>query len=145
MILSLDVSSKCTGWAKYSRCGNLLSYGSFKPANLSDFYTQLLLLIDQCTEVVAEQIFCGPNKNTFKVLAGLQAIVRLVCEQHGLNVTFISAVEWRKSLGWPRLKREAAKAKAIAAVLELYGIVTNDDEAEAVMLALAYIKCRETA
>lgn len=139
MILSLDVSSKCTGWAKYSPCGNLLSHGSFKPAGLADFYAQLLSLIDQCTEVVAEQIYCGVNKTTFKVLAGFQAIVRLVCEQHNMPITFISAVEWRKKLDWPRLKRAAAKKKAIATVEELYGIKVSDDIAESILLGKVYI------
>lgn len=140
MILSLDVSSKCTGWAIYSKSGNLLSYGSFKPANLADFYTQLLLLIDQCTEVVAEEIYLGPNRQTFKILAKHQAIVELACLQHGLPLKLVSAIQWRKALGWPRLKRDAAKAKAIVTVEELHGIKVSDDIAEAALLGLAYIR-----
>lgn len=140
MILSLDVSSKCTGWAIYSPCGNLLSHGSFKPAGLADFYAQLLLLINQCTEVVAEQIYCGINKTTFKLLAKYQGIVELACLQHGIQAKYLSAVEWRKKLGWPRLKRAEAKKKAIATVEELYGIKVNEDTAEACCLGQAYMK-----
>ena len=69
MILSLDVSSKCTGWAIYDMEGLLVDYGSFRPASLLDFLDNISkLLLRGISNVVCEQIFCGINKNTFKRL-----------------------------------------------------------------------------
>lgn len=141
MILSLDVSSTRTGYALFNVDGTLVRSGHFSGDNLLSFYSAVcLLLTADVVGVVCEQIYCGINKNTFKVLAKLQAIVQLACEQRSIQLQLVSAVQWRAALGWPRLKRAEAKAKAIATVEELYGIVTNDDEAEAVCLALAYFK-----
>ena len=140
MILSLDVSSKCTGWAIYDMEGLLVDYGSFRPASLLDFLDNISkLLLRDVSSVICEEIYLGPNRQTFKVLAKHQAIVELACLQHGIPLKLLSAIQWRKALGWPRLKRAEAKKKAIVTAEELYGMKVTEDEAEAVCLALAYI------
>ena len=139
MILALDVSSSCTGWSLWNDAYHLVDYGSFKPTDLLDFHSNIdRLILRGVRSIVAEDIFKGRNAQTFKVLAKHQAIVELACLQHSIPLKLVSAIQWRKSLGWGRLKRAEAKKKAIVTVEELYGMKVSDDIAEAVLLGKVY-------
>lgn len=135
MLLALDVSSSCTGWSLWNDAYHLVDYGSFKPTDLLDFHRNIdRLILRGVRSIVAEDIFKGPSAQTFKVLAGLQAIVRLNALQHGIPLELVSALVWRKSLGWGRLKRKEAKALAVTTVEALWGVKLKDDLAESILL-----------
>ncbi len=87
MILTLDLSSKCTGWAKFSKDGKLMEKGQIKPDKNIDVYFKIHFvtekvkeLFSNADELVIEDIFLGTfagkfNVDTLKYLARLSGAI----------------------------------------------------------------------
>jgi Holliday junction resolvasome RuvABC endonuclease subunit len=87
MYLCLDLSSSCTGWAKFSRDGKLLKFGRIIPDEKLDPFFRLHYVVNKVRELftdaedlVIEGIFLGrfkgkANVTTFEYLAKLSGAV----------------------------------------------------------------------
>jgi hypothetical protein len=74
LILSLDISSASTGWAKLDGTelhsfGIIIPKGESHAERLADFSTQVCGLMDGVLRVVIEDVWSGRNKKVFKVLS----------------------------------------------------------------------------
>ncbi len=80
--LTLDLSSKCSGWAKFSNDGKLVDKGKFSPdKNIANFFKihylveQIKTLFDDVETLIIEDLFFGKNFKSIKYLARLSGAV----------------------------------------------------------------------
>lgn len=152
-ILSLDLSSKSTGWA-VSIDNTLKDYGCIT-ASSADYIERLKKITAEVCDIVKKynikKIVCeevrfgDKNVHTFKVLMYLQA--KIVMELHDIDkeidFEFQQPSEWRKKVGIQTgrgVTREALKPADIKYVKNTYNITVNDDIADAIGILDSVIK-----
>ena len=121
MILALDLSTACVGWAKYDRSGKLLEYGRIVPPEEHRFLkikylvNQLNPLMLEAQVLVVEGIFLNTfakgaqNVTGFELLARLSgAVINSYLQNHQGLPTLYKATEARKLVG---VKGSAQKAE----------------------------------
>lgn len=153
--LSLDCSTKSTGWAIFED-KKLIDYGcivinSKDLINRIKFQTKeiknLLYKYNFQTIILEEvrpDIQGHKNRNTWKALMWLQASINFMIYNNNINVKleYTYPSEWRSKCGIPNgkgVKREAAKQLDIKFVKNYYNIMVNDDIADAIGIGHAYI------
>jgi Holliday junction resolvasome RuvABC endonuclease subunit len=121
MILALDLSTACVGWAKYDRSGRLLDYGRITPPEDHRFLkikylvNQLNPLMLEADSLVVEGIFLNTfakgaqNVTGFELLARLSgAVINSYLQSHSTLPVLYKATEARKLVG---VKGSAQKAE----------------------------------
>lgn len=137
MILALDLSTACTGWAKYDRQGNLLEYGRIVPEDKLHNFLKIKYTVDQliphmleANSLVVEGIFLNTftggfhNVTGFELLARLSgAVINAYCNNHPTLPMLYKATEARKLVG---VKSSSQKAEIQLWVLKGFEQVKYD-------------------
>ena len=167
MILGLDMATKKTGYGILNYDGKLLSYGVIRTESsmprdrIYEIYqaTEDIIISCDITHVVFEDVPVTSHNNlkTGKDLCILQGAILSLCFKYNISYSFYAPSAWRSIIGTYNgtregMKRDVQKQKAVEKVNELYNLEfvyyasetkshqTDDDKAEAICLALAYIE-----
>ncbi len=135
MILSLDMSTTCIGWAVFDE-DNLIDYGKLKPTiedldwreRIQNFVPQLHNLMKKYmpTKVYAENVPLVHNKAvlTLVQLGAIQGMLIGLCYSHKVEVEFIQVATWRSNLGLldEKKHRDELKVKSLELANKLFGL-----------------------
>ena len=151
-LLSLDVSTKSTGWAVFEN-KNLIEYGCITSAS-TDLIKRIHIITDGIKEIlnkytidkiVVEEVrpeMGTQNIKTHRALMWVQGYIAIMAHDNfKLEFEYIYPSEWRKTCGIKTgsgVRRESLKSKDIAFVKEKYHIDVNDDIADAIGIGYAY-------
>jgi Holliday junction resolvasome RuvABC endonuclease subunit len=150
-ILALDTATHNCGYAVLSNL-NVVNSGVITSVDkdinkrLSSHYGSILSLINDYNVdiVVFENTNTFTNIQTLKMLAQLQGIIMAICISRQIEYYTMLPTEWRAVLGFKtgnKTNRVVQKQLALDYVNLQVGINTsNDDEAEAICLGIAYLK-----
>lgn len=153
IILSLDVSTKSTGWAIFD--DNVLKeYGCITSAS-TDLIKRIHIITNGVEEIfnkykidkiIVEEVrpeMGTQNIKTHRALLWCQAsIAFLAHDKSKLELEYIYPSEWRKVCGIKTgsgVRRDTLKPKDIAFVKEKFNLDVNDDIADAIGIGYAYI------
>lgn len=150
-LLSLDTSTKQTGWAIFEN-GKYIKCGCINKGKITDSKERLVEMMNGIKElfysekpdfcVIETQVIIR-NPKTLRVLTMLTGAVFFMCMANCTTFEQLSPSEWRKIIqpvGRPR-KRQELKEWSIKKCVELFGIEVNDDEADAVLIGEAFSRC----
>ena len=154
-LLSLDISTKSTGWAIY-KDNQLIDAGCAASAskNVYERITYITKEIENIAEkyhpqeVVAEEpepAFVGNNLNTYRKLTFIHGTISIMLDRYNLDMKLVTSSHWRKKVGIKTgagVKREFLKQADMEKAKELAnGIVeiTNDDIADAVLIGYSHL------
>lgn len=167
MILGLDMATKKTGYGLLDEEATLYDYGVIRTINneprdrIREVYDAIEDIINNnnITHVVLEDVPVTSHNNlkTGKDLCILQGAILSLCFKYNISYSFYAPSAWRSIIGTYNgtregMKRDVQKQKAVEKVNELYNLEfvyyasetkshqTDDDKAEAICLALAYIE-----
>ena len=153
-ILSLDLSTKSTGWAIF-RDTMLIDSGCIASSS-TDLLKRINIMIDglrtivekyQPDKIVAEEVRPEnggvQNIKTHRALMWLQGGVALMLYDYNkkLEMELIYPSSWRAAIGIKTgrgIKRTTLKEKDIQFVKENYNLDVNDDEADAICIGYSY-------
>ena len=149
-ILGFDQSTLITGWAVF-KGGEYLAHGTIdlhKHKNAERRFEKMCLEIKNTIddwnpdEIVVEDVMLMKSPQTMKLLARIQGVIIGFCIDKNIPFHIYLPTEWRKSLGFKqgKVSREQLKQQAIDLVSDSYGLSVNSDEADAICIAMAYIK-----
>lgn len=163
-ILSLDLSTKCSGYAIFED-GKLIISGCLK-ASGQDMIKRIQKMtlgiqtilneIEGIEKIIVEEVRpdVGYNNNTnvWKALTWLQAAVAFLIhdEFSYINIEYIYPSSWRSKIGIKTgrgIKRESLKQEDINYVKNKYNIDCGDDEADAICIGESFFieeKTKET-
>lgn len=157
-ILSLDLSTKSTGFAIFDG-EQLIEYGCLTAISyqaivrIKKIANQILELINKhrdIEKIIVEEVRPENdqrgvgNLRTHKVLMWLQAALEFLIFDNfsSIKIEYIYPSEWRSKCGIHTgrgIHREALKQADIKFVKDKYGILVNDDIADAIGIGHAYI------
>lgn len=155
-ILSLDTSTKVTGYAVYND-GELVRYSSIDKSEIKDGDVRLRLMISELITlvereapdtVVVEETVVTRNPQTQRMLSMILGAVLGVCVSYNFNYCALRPTQWRKAVRGddeklPR-KRDELKKWSINKVNELFGIQDiGDDISDAILIGQAFINMIE--
>lgn len=149
-ILSLDLSTKSSGWAVWED-NNLVVHGCITKKS-KDVIKRIIQMRDQIinliknyniNKIIMEEVRPDYNSHTGKVLIWLQAAVAIAAYELNSKIEydFINASEWRAALNIKQgrgVKRDQLKPQDIQYVKDKYDIEANDDEADAICIFDGY-------
>lgn len=159
MILSLDLSTKSSGWAIFND-EELVDHGCYTSSS-TDMIKRIHIMIDgiqflldnylDITTIVVEEVrpeggYGVGNQKTHKALMYLQAALEfLIHDNYNKRVTieYIYPSSWRAAIGIKTgrgIKRTSLKEQDIDFVKEHFGLTVNDDEADAICIGFAHNK-----
>ena len=146
-ILSLDTSSKVTGYAVFNN-GKLIRYSSIDKSDIKngdermqDMVRCLIILIEREAPdvVVIEETVVTRNPQTKRMLSMILGAVFGVCVSNHFNYCSLRPTQWRKAVRGddeklPR-KRDELKLWSINKVAELFNINDiSDDISDAILI-----------
>lgn len=155
-LLALDLSTKSTGWA-VSKDNVVVDYG-FITATSTDLVVRIQKIIVELkaivekykpSKVVVEEVRppqeSRQNIQTHRALMWLQGAVGILLHEIDKNIKmeYIYPSEWRSACGiktGPKVLREAQKKYDIDFVHKNFGILVNDDVADAIGIGYGYNK-----
>ena len=167
MILGLDLATKRTGYGILKPDGSLVTSGQiivtgYSPyVRMKDIYEQIKEIVKKfgVSHIILEDVPVNTHSNikTGKELSVLQGVILSLCFQYNIPYVLYNPSAWRSIIGTydgtrAGMKRNVQKQKAVELVNNIYGVsfvynekVTkktwyDDDRAEAILIALAYIK-----
>lgn len=155
-ILSLDTSSKTTGYAVFND-GKLIRYSSIDKSDKKDSYErmssmvyELIILIEREAPdvVVIEETVVTRNPQTQRMLSMILGAVFGVCVSNHFNYCSLRPTQWRKAVRGddeklPK-KREELKLWSISKVAELFNINDiSDDISDAILIGQAFININQ--
>ena len=125
MILCCDLSSKCTGWSKFSKDGKLIEKGRIVPAEDIDNYFKIHYVVEKLKElyktvdeIVIEDLYVGINPKSVIYLARLSGAVAYSWLEYKYKPPiFYTASHARKLAG---INGRCQKAEVQVFVLEKY-------------------------
>lgn len=153
-ILSLDLSTKSSGWA-YFENGELKDHGCITSAStdlikrIYKMRDELAAILDQypIDKIVVEEVrpeggFGVGSTQTHRALMWLQAATAFLLHDNypQIEIDYIYPSSWRAKLGIKNgrgVKRTSLKEADIAFVKNKYNIDVNDDIADAICIGLA--------
>lgn len=149
-ILSLDTSSKQTGWAIFED-GKYIDSGCINLSNIKDSEERLREMVIRIKEnfyrqnfdfCVVETPVISRNPKTQRLLTILFGAVFALNILFWNKFVFMSPSEWRKLIdpGKKPRKREELKIWSKEKVHEMFGIDVNDDIADAILIGVALCK-----
>ena len=149
-ILSLDLSTKSTGWC-IGQNESIIAHGCIT-ASSKDVMKRIIKMRDELSKIIKDnkiqkiimqQVRPDFNSHTGKILMWLQGIVTMAAYEINPTIEwdFIGASTWRAALKikqGPGIKRNNLKPQDIQYVKNKYNITVNDDEADAICIFDAY-------
>ena len=148
-IISIDSSTKKSAYAVFDDenytmselivCNEKDMDERFKNMSLN----LLNILSNQKPNVVyIEDTVVPRNVQTQRFLTRLQGVVYAYCVMNGCEFHKIRPTVWRKLVGiiQGKKKRDELKKAAIKLVMDKFGMIVSDDEAEAVLIGIAAIR-----
>ncbi len=149
-ILTLDLSTKSSGWA-YGIDTQLKQHGCIT-INSKDVQNRIIQMRQQiisliCNytpdKIIMQEVRPQINSHTNKVLMWLQGIIVIAAYEcwKKCEIQFINASEWRAAVKIKQgrsIKRDQVKKYDIQYVKEKYHIDVNDDEADAICIFDSY-------
>ena len=156
VLLSLDLSSKSSGWAifedgilKDSGCISSTSTDLLKRINIMKDEIKTIVEKYKPNKVVAEEVRPEngmQNIKTHRALMWCQAAIALMLYDYNkkLELELIYPSSWRAAIGIKTgrgIKRTSLKEKDIQFVKENYNLDVNDDEADAI--CIGYASCHD--
>ena len=166
MILGLDMATKKTGYGLLDEEANLYDYGVIRTISeeprdrIREVYDAIEAIINKYNieHMVFEDVPVTNHNNlkTGKDLCILQGAILSLCFKYNIEYSFYAPSSWRSLIGTydgtrQGMKREIQKQRAVDRVNEIYnlGLIysetetktkhTDDDKAEAICIALAYL------
>ena len=151
VLVSLDQSTKLTGWClwidgEYSKHG-LISHAKEKDSvkRFKDMAVDICSLFNTLRpdEIWIEDTALQSNPKVLKDLCQLQGIIIGYCLANNIPYGIISPNQWRKVLSLPTgrgVKRPELKQNSINYVKQTFGIITSEDECEAITIGKAVIQ-----
>ena len=152
VILSLDPSTKSTGWAVFTD-GSLTDYGVIT-AGSTNLFHRIDKMVEEINNIIVkynpvdvalEDVIPDDvkhNQNVFNALKYLQGyILHTLDDNKIINYKFYTASEWRSKCGigtGPGVKRGSLKPKDIAFVKKYYNKTVDDDTADAICIGYAH-------
>src|SRR5574344_1112373 len=138
MIMSLDMSTTCIGWAIFDK-DNLVECGKLIPTvkelewrdRIQNFIPQLHNLMKKYmpTKVYAENVPLVHNKAmlTLVQLGAVQGALIGLCYSHNVEVEFIQVATWRSNLGLldEKKHRDELKVKSFELANKLFNLNLN--------------------
>ena len=155
-ILSLDTSSKVTGYAVFNN-GKLIRYSSIDKSDIKngdermqDMVRCLIILIEREAPdiVVVEETVVTRNPQTQRMLSMILGAVFGTCVNNHFNYRSLRPTQWRKVVRGddeklPK-KREELKLWSISKVAELFNINDiSDDISDAILIGQAFININQ--
>ena len=157
MLLSLDLSTKSSGWAVFEG-EQLMDHGCYTSAS-TDMIKRIHIMIDgiqslldkytDIDTIVVEEVrpeggFGVGNLQTHRALMWLQAAIGFLLhdEFKKTDIEYVYPSSWRSSCGIKNgrgVKRLSQKEADIEFVQETYGIKVNDDIADAICIGHAQV------
>lgn len=156
IILSLDLSTKSSGWAVFEE-KELKEYGCITSSS-QDLVKRIYIMRDGIKEVlnkytiekiVVEEVrpeggFGAGNIQTHRALMWLQAAIGFLLhdEFKKIEIEYVYPSSWRASCGIKNgrgVRRTSQKEADIEFVQEKYGIKVNDDIADAICIGHAQV------
>lgn len=150
--LALDLSSKSTGYAIYEN-QELKKYGCIS-ASSSNLYKRIEKMATELTTVLKENKIdrvviedvvpddVRNNSKVFRALMHLQGVICFTLDKFNLTPEYVVASHWRKLCGirtGAGIHRESLKPKDIEFVKNQFGIIVNDDIADAICIGFAAV------
>lgn len=150
-ILSLDLSTKSSGWAVFND-GELKDYGCISASStdlikrIQKMMNELKIVLDNNSidKIVVEEVrpeggYGVGNLQTHRALMWLQAALAFMIHDNYSKITieYIYPSSWRASCGIKNgrgIKRTSLKEADIQFVKEKYNISVNDDIADAICI-----------
>lgn len=158
MVLTLDLSSKASGWCVSAAAG-IENFGCIT-ASSADPVRRIIKMRDKISElikqyniktIVVEEVRTDyKNVHTYKILTWLQAAIVIAAYEIDpkIEIEYMQASTWRSLIGIKTgrgIKREVLKAKDIEYVNNKYNFnITSDDIADAIGLRDAYFSKKES-
>lgn len=154
-LLSLDISTKSTGWAFY--IDNQLIDAGCAASTSKNVYERITYITEEIETIVnkyqpqqiiteePEPAFVGNNLNTYRKLTFIHGTISIMLDKKGLDMKLVTSSHWRKKVGIKTgagVKREFLKQADIEKAKEFAkGIVEipNDDVADAVLIGYSYL------
>ena len=159
-ILSLDLSTKSTGWAYFEE-NELKAHGCIT-ASSTDLINRIQKIINELkketaefkiSKVVVEEVrpeggYGVGNLKTHRALMWLQAAIAFWIhdDMPSIDIDYIYPSSWRATLGIKNgrgIKRQTLKEADIEYVQNKYNINVNDDEADAICIGLAQYQAQD--
>lgn len=158
MILSLDLSTKSSGWAIFNE-QELIDYGCITSSS-TDLIKRIHIMIDEIdrilqeneiSKIIVEEVrpeggYGVGNQKTHKALMYLQAALEFLIHDNynkKVEIEYIFPSSWRAQCGIKNgrgIKRTSLKEADIAFVKENFNLDVNDDEADAICIGFANFK-----
>lgn len=158
MILSLDLSTKSSGWAIFNE-QELINYGCITSSS-TDLIKRIHIMIDEIdrilqeneiSKIIVEEVrpeggYGVGNQKTHKALMYLQAALEFLIHDNynkKVEIEYIFPSSWRAKCGIKNgrgIKRTSLKEADIAFVKENFNLDVNDDEADAICIGFANLK-----
>lgn len=148
IVLAIDPSSKSTGWCIYDTEENeVIEHGTIKLVSPNTI-NRIIVIRNRIKEIIRlwkpemvaiEELAITRNASTFKVLAGLQMQLEIICADRELLYILVRPSQWRSAIGINGKERKELKQNAIDYVIRKHGIKANEDEADAICIG-EYIK-----
>ena len=150
-LLSLDQSSRVTGWAFFSE-GKLVDSGTFTVTGddigqrLVTIKSNVLKLIKkyEINEIIFEDIQMQGNiinnVQTFKILAEVFGVLWETFEELGIRNSAVLSTVWKSALGIKGAQRAEQKRNAQTFVLNTYDKKVSQDESDAICIGTYKIK-----
>ena len=155
MLLSLDLSTKSSGWAVFDG-EQLMDHGCYTSAS-TDMIKRIHIMIDgiqslldkytDIDTIVVEEVrpeggYGVGNQKTHKALMWLQAAIAFMVHDFfsKIEIEYIYPSSWRATCGIKNgrgIVRSTLKEADIAFVKDKYGLDVNDDIADAICIGLA--------
>ena len=150
--LSLDQSSRITGWAifedkKMTNCGQFaIKANKIMQERLDNFISELEILITTFNpdKIFYEGIQYQSNAETYKKLAYIQAMIIFCTSALNIEIKELAPSHWRSILkdefNWNfGRSRAEQKAKSKAFVEKYFNTITSEDTCDAICLGYAGI------
>lgn len=158
MILSLDLSTKSSGWAIFKE-QELINYGCITSSS-TDLIKRIHIMINEIdrilqeneiSKIIVEEVrpeggYGVGNQKTHKALMYLQAALEFLIHDNynkKVEIEYIFPSSWRAKCGIKNgrgIKRTSLKEADIAFVKENFNLDVNDDEADAICIGFANFK-----
>lgn len=166
MILGLDCATKKTGYSIFNNnqlvaSGVLVTSSKETKDRIEELFFAIRNIISEYNieVIILEDVPVNSHSNlkVGKDLATLQGVVLGICFENNIGYYLYNPSAWRSIIGTydgtrDGMKREIQKQKAVDIANQLYGLSLNyrktdtikemsdDDQAEAILIATAYIK-----
>lgn len=149
VLLALDQSTRCSGWAVFQDGEYVCSGVIDKNKSELDTYERSFEMARDLWRVmkkykpqdlVIENVQNQSNTKTVIILARLQGMLMGYAEAHGVKTHILLPSQWRKVLGYnqgPKVKRAELKQQSIDFVKDKYDFKLSEDECEAICIGFA--------